>query len=94
MHERRLDDLLSPDVVRHCEATPGFVIESIDRFKDFLRADTSIFPDDRQTFEHVLVDGDMAARFSFAGVLRIADGRIAQWWITTKLVCKVGSPTT
>jgi hypothetical protein len=52
MNERRLDDLLSPDVVRHCEATPGIVIESIDRFKDLLRADTSIFPDDRQTFEH------------------------------------------
>jgi hypothetical protein len=26
MTERRLDDLLSPDVVRHCEAAPGFVI--------------------------------------------------------------------
>jgi hypothetical protein len=36
MNERRLDDLddlLAPDVVRHCEATPGFVIENIDQFK-------------------------------------------------------------
>jgi steroid delta-isomerase-like uncharacterized protein len=108
MNERRLDDLddlLAPDVVRHCEATPGFVIENIDQFKDFLRADTSVFPDNKQTFEHILVDGDMAAmwatyegtqtgpmgpfpasekyaKFSFAGVLRIEDEKIAEWWIT------------
>jgi hypothetical protein len=39
--------------VRRCEATPGFTIENLDQFKDFLRAATSIFPDNRHTFERV-----------------------------------------
>ncbi|MCW0214247.1 MAG: ester cyclase [Pseudonocardia sp.] len=108
MNERRLDDLdeiLSPDVVRHCEATPGLVVENIDHFKDFLRTDAAAFPDNRQTFEQIVVDGDRVgmwatyegtqegalgpfpasgkrARFSFSGVLRIEEGKIAEWWVT------------
>lgn len=100
-----LDELISPDVVRHCEATPGFEVTNLDQLKDFLRADASVFPDNKQTFEHILVDGDMAAvwatyegtqsgqmgpfppsekyaKFSFSGVFRLEDGKIAEWWVT------------
>jgi len=64
MNARRLDlldDLIAPDVVRHCEATPGLEVTNIDQLKDFLKADASAFPDNKQTFEHILVDCDIAA---------------------------------
>jgi predicted ester cyclase len=108
MNSRRLDlleDVLAPDFVRHCQATPDLEITSRDQFTDFLRQDVAAFPDNVQTFTHVVVDGDMAglwatyegtqtgqlgpfpptgrkARFDFAGVLRVADGRIAELWVT------------
>jgi steroid delta-isomerase-like uncharacterized protein len=108
MNARRLDlldELIAPDVVRHCEATPGLEVTNLDQLKDFLKADASVFPDNKQTFEHILVDGDMAAvwatyegtqmgqmgpfppsgkyaKFSFSGVFRISDGKIAEWWVT------------
>lgn len=100
-----LDEIIAPDVVRHCEATPGLEITDLEQLKDFLRADATVFPDNKQSFERILVDGDMVAlwatyegtqkgqmgpfppsdkyaRFSFGGILRIADGKIAEWWVT------------
>jgi predicted ester cyclase len=64
MNARRLDlldDIMAQDFVRHCEATPRLDIRSLEQFKDFLRQDAAAFPDNVQAFEHVLVDGDMAA---------------------------------
>jgi predicted ester cyclase len=63
MNERRLDDLddlPAPGFVRHCQATPQLTVNSRDDFKDFLRHDAAAFPDNVQTFEHVVCDGDMA----------------------------------
>ena len=37
------DDLIAPDVVRHCEATPGVEARSLDQVKEFLRQDTAVF---------------------------------------------------
>jgi steroid delta-isomerase-like uncharacterized protein len=107
MNARRLDlldDILGPDLVRHCQATPQLSITSREQFKDFLRQDAETFPDNVQTFTQVLVDADRAAvwatyegtqqgamgpfppsgrraRFDFAGVFRIEDGRIAEMWV-------------
>jgi ketosteroid isomerase-like protein len=39
------DDLIAPDVVRHCEATPGIEARNLDQVKEFLRQDTAVFPD-------------------------------------------------
>ncbi|MBW0106936.1 ester cyclase, partial [Pseudonocardia sp. KRD291] len=55
-----LDDILSEDFVRHCEATPDFDVRSREDFKDFLRSNTESFPDNVQTFRHVVVEGDRA----------------------------------
>ena len=34
-----LDQLLAPNVVRHCQATPGIQVRSLDDFKEFLQMD-------------------------------------------------------
>jgi ketosteroid isomerase-like protein len=36
------DDLIAPDVVRHCEATPGVEARRLDQIKEFLRQDKLI----------------------------------------------------
>jgi predicted ester cyclase len=108
MNNRQLDDLndiLAPNFVRHCQATPQVDVRNREQFKDFLRQDAAMFPDNVQTFTHLLADGDMAAifatyegtqtgqmgpfaptgnkaKFDFAGVLRVEDGKLAELWIT------------
>jgi steroid delta-isomerase-like uncharacterized protein len=100
-----LDALVAPDVVRHCEATPALVVENLDQLKDFLRVDAATFPDNVQTFEHIVVEDDQVglwaryagtqegpmgpfpasgkrADFHFGCVFRMADDRIAEWWVT------------
>jgi predicted ester cyclase len=56
-----LADIVTDDFVRHCEATPGVDVRTRGQFADFLGQDLTVFPDSVQTFEHILVDGDMAA---------------------------------
>jgi predicted ester cyclase len=108
LNERKLDDLddlMADDFVRHCEATPGLVVQSRDDFKEFQRGFTVGFPDDVQTFTHVVAEGDeigfvatyagthlgvfngveptgRRVDFTFAGVMRVAGGKIAEFWIT------------
>jgi predicted ester cyclase len=56
-----LDALLAPDVVRHCEATPGGDVRSLEQFKDFMRQDAAVFPDSVQTITHLVAEGDLVA---------------------------------
>lgn len=55
-----LDDIVADDFVRHCEATPDFDVRSREGFKEFLRQNTTSFPDNVQTFVQVVVEGDRA----------------------------------
>jgi steroid delta-isomerase-like uncharacterized protein len=57
------DALIAPDVVRHCQATPG-EIRSLDQLKEFLRQDTAVFPDSIQTITHLVAEGDLVAAWS------------------------------
>ena len=108
MNERRLDDLdeiMAPDFVRHCEATPDVDVRSLDDFKEFLRNDAAAFPDNVQTITHIVAEGDQIgifatyagthlgalgpfpptgrrAEFNFAGVFRVENDKIAEFWIT------------
>ena len=108
MNARRLDDLdavIAPDFVRHCQATPQLDVRSLEQFKEFLRQDAASFPDNVQTFTHIVAEGDeigiwatyegthtgplgpfpatgKKANFDFAGVFRVADGRLSEFWIT------------
>jgi ketosteroid isomerase-like protein len=65
MNTRRLDvldDLLVPDVVRHCQATPQLNVRSCDQVKEFLRQDSGVFPDSIQTITHLVAEGDKPGR--------------------------------
>lgn len=56
-----LDEIVAPDFVRHCQATPEVDVRSLQRFKEFLRQDTAVFPDSVQTARHVVAEGDLVA---------------------------------
>ena len=64
MNTRQLDvfdELLAPDVVRHCQATPEINVRSREQFKDFCRQDATVFPDSLQAFTHLVAEGDFVA---------------------------------
>ncbi len=63
-----LDDIIAPNFVRHCQATPHLDIRSLEQFKDFLRQDVATFPDNIQTFTHVVAEED------FVGVWATYEG--------------------
>jgi predicted ester cyclase len=56
-----LRDLLAPDFVRHCQAMPDVVIKNRDQFIEYLKMDDAVFPNSRQTAEHVVAEGDFVA---------------------------------
>jgi len=63
-----LDAVVAPDVVRHCAATPGIEVSSLDEFKTFLRQDLRAVPDSRQEIQQMLAEGDrVAARVIYRG---------------------------
>ena len=56
------DDLIAPNVVRHCEATPGIEARSLHQVKEFLRQDTAVFPDSVQTIKLLLAVVEIRCR--------------------------------
>ena len=59
------DELVAPDVVRHCEATPGLDARSLDQVKEFLRLDTAVFPEFLfQTIKLLVAEGDLVAAWT------------------------------
>jgi steroid delta-isomerase-like uncharacterized protein len=99
------DDLIAHDVVRHCQATPNVEVRSLNQLKEFLRQDTAIFPDSRQTIVEMVAEGNFVGvwgtyegtqrgaigplpalgtrtQLDFGAVFRMAEGKIAEWWIT------------
>ncbi len=59
-----LDEVVAPNFVRHCRATPNLDVRSLEEFKDFLRQDVAVFPDNTQTFTHVIAEGAMVATWA------------------------------
>jgi steroid delta-isomerase-like uncharacterized protein len=55
------DELVAPDVVRYCQATPGLDVHNLDQLKEFLRLDTEVFPDSVQTLKHLVAEGNLIA---------------------------------
>jgi steroid delta-isomerase-like uncharacterized protein len=56
-----LDEIVAPDFIRHCQATPEVDVRSLEGFKEFLRQDAAVFPDSVQTARHVVAEGDLVA---------------------------------
>lgn len=63
-----LDEVIAPDIVRHCQATPNLNIRRLDEFKEFLKVDLKTFPDSHITTEILIAEGDMVAGyFTYSG---------------------------
>ena len=54
-----LDEILAPDCVRHCQATPNVTVKSLADFKEYLRQDFAVFPDSVQSLTHLVAEGDL-----------------------------------
>jgi hypothetical protein len=53
--------LITPDVVRHCDATPDIEPRSLGQIKEFSAQDTAMFPDSVQTIKHLIAEGNHVA---------------------------------
>jgi steroid delta-isomerase-like uncharacterized protein len=58
------DALIAPDIVRHCQSTPGVEVRSLDQLKEFLRQDTAVFPDSIQTIKLLVGEEDLVAAWA------------------------------
>jgi predicted ester cyclase len=56
-----LDELLTPDFVRHCQATPEVNVRSREDFKRFDTESLATFPNQHIDAEHVVAEGDLVA---------------------------------
>jgi steroid delta-isomerase-like uncharacterized protein len=54
-------EMLVPEFVRHCQATPEVVVQNREQFIEYLKADARVFPDSRQTLENMVAEGDLVA---------------------------------
>src|ERR1700738_3754734 len=55
------EELVAPDVVRYCQATPGLDVANLDQLKEFLRLDPEVFPDSVQTIKQLVAEGNLVA---------------------------------
>src|SRR5262245_32721989 len=79
------DELIAPDVVRHCQATPAVDVRSLDQLKEFLQQDTAIFPDSRQTIVHMVAEGDLVGVWAiYEGTQRGPIGPLSASGATTR----------
>ena len=56
-----MDDYIAANYVRHCQATPDLVIESLDAFKEFIRMDRLSIPDQKLNVKMLIAEGDLVA---------------------------------
>jgi len=62
---------MSPDLVRHSQATPGLVVDSFEDFLRMQRSDWATFPDARVAIDRMVAEGDLVAIFgTYTGTQR------------------------
>ena len=70
-----LDEVIAPDLVRHCQATPDINIKSLEEMKEFLKGDLKVFPNSHIDIEMLIAEGDLVAGlFTFAATQEGAMG--------------------
>jgi predicted ester cyclase len=57
----RLDSVMTPDFVRHSQATPDAQVNSLADFKQFLTNDRATFPDENVELVSMVAEGDRVA---------------------------------
>ncbi|MGD2108044.1 MAG: ester cyclase [Phycisphaerae bacterium] len=63
-----LDDIIAPNYVRHCQATPDVHVRNLDEFKRFLETDFAAVPDSVVTTKWMISEGDLLAFYcTYAG---------------------------
>ena len=78
------DDILAPDFVRHCQATPEVIVNSCEDFKKFVRETTTTFPDQRVVMDTLVAEGDRVAFLgTFSGT---QDGQMGPFAPSGKLL--------
>lgn len=56
-----LDELVTPDVVRHSPSTPDVQVRNLDQLKAFLRQNVASLPDEAVEIRTMLAEGDQVA---------------------------------
>ncbi len=56
-----MDNYIAQDYIRHCQATPDLIIESLDTFKEFIRMDRSAIPDQKLNLKMLVAENDLVA---------------------------------
>ncbi len=65
----KLDGLVAPDYVRHCQATPDVEVRSLQAFKEFLLRDLETVPNPELTVTHLIAEDNLVAFWAtYAGV--------------------------
>ena len=60
----RMHEVIADDYVRHCQATPDLVINSLDQFKEFIRVDRLAIPDQKIKLHKLVAEDDHVAFFA------------------------------
>ncbi len=72
INQRNLDSLhtvVTDDIVRHSDATPGVVVTNLDEFKAFLETDFASIPDSVMDVDMIFSAGDkVAVRAHYSGI--------------------------
>lgn len=56
-----MDAYIATNYIRHCQATPDLVIESLEAFKEFIRMDRMAIPDQKLIVKMLIAEGDLVA---------------------------------
>ncbi len=56
-----MDNYMSSNYVRHSQATPDLNIRSLSEFKEFIRQDRLVIPDQQLEIKKLIAEGDLVA---------------------------------
>ena len=57
----KMDNYTATDYTRHCQATPGLNVRSLDEFKEFIRQDRLAIPDQQLEVKKLVAENDHVA---------------------------------
>jgi steroid delta-isomerase-like uncharacterized protein len=80
----KLDQYITEDYVRHCQATPDVNVTSLEGFKEFLASDRAAVPDQKLILHRLVAEDDLVAFWiTYSG---IQDGPMGPYPATGKRI--------